>query len=90
MLVIVPFHMYFLIHPFQILQVTDIPYTLNGKRVEVLVKKVREGCVWTLGELSHVTVDKWCPIVLCQPSNAFKSGVLAILLRYWREIACGE
>jgi acetoacetyl-CoA synthetase len=25
----------------QIIQVTDIPYTLNGKRVEVLVKKVR-------------------------------------------------
>lgn len=24
----------------QIIQVADIPYTLNGKRVEVLVKKV--------------------------------------------------
>ncbi|KAG6919424.1 hypothetical protein DXG01_006307 [Tephrocybe rancida] len=27
--------------PSKIIQVTDIPYTLNGKRVEVLVKKVR-------------------------------------------------
>jgi len=28
----------------QIIQVPDIPYTLNGKRVEVLVKKVRAHC----------------------------------------------
>lgn len=29
--------------PAQIIQVTDIPYTLNGKRVEVLVKKIING-----------------------------------------------
>ena len=26
----------------QIIQVEDVPYTLNGKRVEVLVKKVKQ------------------------------------------------
>ena len=31
--------------PPQIIQVPDIPYTLNGKRVEVLVKKVRSDLV---------------------------------------------
>jgi acetoacetyl-CoA synthetase len=46
-------HWYLLISVFQILQVSDIPYTLNGKRVEVLVKKVREGCVWTLGQTAE-------------------------------------
>ncbi|KAG6814189.1 hypothetical protein H0H92_000866 [Tricholoma furcatifolium] len=33
--------------PAQIIQVTDIPYTLNGKRVEVLVKKIINGASLT-------------------------------------------
>ncbi|KAF5388239.1 hypothetical protein D9615_000421 [Tricholomella constricta] len=33
--------------PARIIQVTDIPYTLNGKRVEVLVKKIINGAALT-------------------------------------------
>jgi len=29
-----------LLTPFQVIQAPDVPHTLNGKRVEVLVKKV--------------------------------------------------
>ncbi|KAG6817418.1 hypothetical protein H0H87_009063 [Tephrocybe sp. NHM501043] len=34
--------------PAKIIQVTDIPYTLNGKRVEVLVKKIVNGASLTI------------------------------------------
>ena len=29
--------------PFKIIQVKDIPYTLNGKKVEVAIKKILDG-----------------------------------------------
>jgi hypothetical protein len=62
----------------QIIQVTDIPYTLNGKRVEVLVKKVNDPhlslCVCdsyhirsSMAYLYRVLTNLHCPIRSVSP-----------------------
>lgn len=67
----------------QIIQVSDIPYTLNGKRVEVLVKKVRVPRGIVLDSDSHPTDYQWSAIVLSKPSYIVESRVLDVLPRYW-------
>jgi len=68
-----------LITPFQVIQVPDVPHTLNGKRVEVLVKKV--GPTIHQYILSHFICFFFgsdyqrCTALECQLSHAVQPGV---------------
>lgn len=64
----------------QIIQVTDIPYTLNGKRVEVLVKKVSCRClVLRRGYFYPKPDHQWSTTLLRQPLDVVESRLFDIL-----------
>ncbi|KAJ7638822.1 acetoacetyl-CoA synthetase [Roridomyces roridus] len=48
--------------PAVVMQVTDIPYTLNGKRVEVLVKKIVNGAPLSIVNLSTLSNPECLPL----------------------------
>ena len=74
-----------LITPLQVIQAPDIPYTLNSKRVEVLVKKV-SFTVYQLVPGRFILFDsdyQWCATIKYQPSHIVQPGVFDILSGHW-------
>lgn len=58
----------------------DIPYTLNGKRVEVLVKKVSCLCLAEQrGNFCPKTDYQWGTIVFRQPLDVVESRLFDVL-----------
>ena len=73
----------------QVIQVEDIPYTLNGKRVEVLVKKVKQSLTQMNGCLSlNCQIINGAPLSSVNPATlsnpeclSFYAEIRATLLR---------
>jgi len=55
----------------QIIQVADIPYTLNGKRVEVLVKKVSivDECMGSISLTTYIQIINGAPLSSVNPAT---------------------